>query len=138
LSSLDVFPWRDLSPEKITVKGSKVQVEISENEINRVLLDNGGAGLNVQISPGLFAISGPASGGSPDFRIEGDFAAGDGRVRFRPAGVYLDGVPVSREVLAFVSSESRLALDPQVYLPGCRLSEVRAEAGRLVLLMALK
>ncbi len=140
LTHLDSLPWYSLTPENLSPAGKKIRLEFKDQEVNRIFFGQGDAalaGLSVRCAPGLFSISGPAAPGSADFQIEGNFEPeGEGRVRFRPERMYLSGVPVSGEVLGFVSGEGLLGIDLGSFLQGYHLSEVWAEEGRLVVILA--
>lgn len=141
LTHLDSFPWYSLVPETLAFTGKGLLLEYSDQEINRKLNEIGDAnltGLSVHIYPGRFSISGPAAVlGGPDFMLDGNLVlAGEGKVRFQPENLILAGKPVSREVLDFVSSESGMAADFGEAMPGYNLSEVRAEEGKIVILLS--
>lgn len=141
LSHLDTFPWHSLEPETLSLSGRNLRVEFSDREINSKLSETGDANLaalSVRSYPGRFSISGPAAAsGGVDFNLSGDFLlGGQGKVRFQPDSLILDGAPVSGEVLDSVSSESGMVLDFEGALPGYTLTNVLVEEGKLVIWLA--
>lgn len=140
LAQLGSLPWSNLSPDKFSFAGKRLRLEFSDGKINRTFFEQGDAklaGFSVQCAPGRVTISGPAVAGGANYRIDGNFVPlGQGKVRFQPEDILLAGVPVSREVLGFISSESGLTMDFGDYSRGYGLSEVRAEEGRLVVFLA--
>lgn len=128
-----------MSPDKsyLTIQG--LRLEFSEHEINRTFFEQGDAnlaGLSVRVTPNLFTISGASLSGSADFRMDGNFVPDrEGKVHFQPEKMSLAGLPVSRETLGFISMERGLTINFGGSLNGYGLSEIRAEEGRLVVLL---
>jgi hypothetical protein len=61
---------------------------------------------------------------------------GDGKLRFQPERMLLAGLPVSGEVLKFIASEQCLSVDLGDRTRGYRLTEIHAEEGRLIVVLA--
>ena len=140
LSHLDTLPWNSLSPDKFALSGRGLRIEFMDQEVNRVFFGQGDPNLNslaVHSSSGKFAISGRADASGADFSMEGNFVLdGDGKLRFQPERMLLAGLPVSGEVLKYIASEQRLSVDLGDRTRGYRLTEIRAEEGRLIVVLA--
>lgn len=140
LSHLETLPWDSVSPEKFSLSGRGLRMEFMDQEVNKVFLGQGDpnmASLSVHSSSGLFSISGRADDGETEFRVEGNFVLeGDGKFRFQPERVFLAGLPVGGEVLKYIASEQCLSVDLGDRMLGYRLTEIRAEEGRLVVELA--
>jgi peptidoglycan hydrolase CwlO-like protein len=143
LANLHTLPLYNLTPGKTELTFSGLRLEYSDEEINRKLSEIGDAnlaGFSVRSYSGRFTVTGPASqAGGPDFRVEGNFQMqGDGKVRYQPEILTLAGVPVGREVLGYVSSESGMVIDAGAYLDSFILSGINIEEGRIVITLAFK
>jgi len=140
IAHLDAMPWANLAPDTFLITRTGLRLEFSDYEINRILFEQGDAnltGLKVHSSPGLFSISGRAAEDGTDFKLSGNFLLrGSGKVSFQPENLFMAGIPVSREVLGFISSDQGLAIDFGGFIPGYSLSEVFAEEGRLVVILS--
>ncbi|OPZ74611.1 MAG: hypothetical protein BWY80_00519 [Firmicutes bacterium ADurb.Bin456] len=139
LQHLDSLPWSSLAPGTFTLAGNGIRLEFEDRAVNRILFGQGNrdlAGLSVQSKPGLFSITGTATEKNVDFKIEGSLEPGEeGWVYFRPGGMYLSGVPVSSEVLGFITKEGVPGIDFSGFLLGYCLSEIRPEEGKLVVFL---
>ncbi|HOV80649.1 MAG TPA: hypothetical protein PK728_11210 [Bacillota bacterium] len=138
ISRFKSLPWGALSPEDVSFSGGGLLVAFSDSEINGKFFegDEDFAGLSLRSAPGLLTLSGPAAAGGPEFELGGNFVVeGGSEVRFQPRSMTLAGVPVSREVMDYISSDSAMKVDIGSISRGFRLSEVRPEAGRLILLL---
>lgn len=143
LANLHTLPLYNLSPASSEITFSGLRLEYSDKEINNKILeisDANLAGFSVRCYPGRFTVTGPAvMPGGPEFIMEGHFQMmEEGKVRYQPETLTLAGVPVSREVLGYVSSESGMVIDAGVYLESFRLSGISIEEGRLVINLAFK
>ncbi|WP_421071645.1 coiled-coil domain-containing protein [Pelotomaculum propionicicum] len=143
LANLHTLPLYNLSPVSSEITFSGLRLVYSDEEINKNILKIGDAnlaGFSVRCYPGRFTVTGPAAlPGGPDFIVEGHFQMLDGgKIRYQPVALTLAGVPVSREVLGYVSSESGMVIDAGAYLESFRLSGVSIEEGRLVINLAFK
>jgi hypothetical protein len=132
-----------LTPDKTELTRSGLRLEFSDQELNRKLAEMGDAnlaGFSVRCYPGRFTVSGPASDqGGPDFVVEGNFLlAEDERVGFVPENLTLAGMPVSREVLGYLSSESGMVIDYGAYIETFRLSAIDIEDGKIVIILGFK
>jgi peptidoglycan hydrolase CwlO-like protein len=143
ISNLNSLPLYTLTPDKTELTRSGLRLEFSDQELNRKLAEMGDAnlaGFSVRCYPGRFTVSGPASDqGGPDFVVEGNFLlAEDERVRFVPENLTLAGMPVSREVLGYLSSESGMVIDYGAYIETFRLSAIDIEDGKIVIILGFK
>lgn len=143
LANLHTLPLYNLSPASSEITFSGLRLEYSDEEINKKILEIGDAnlaGFSVRCYPGRFTVTGPAAmPGGHEFIIEGHFQMmEEGIVRYRPENLTLAGVPVSREVLDYVSSEKGMVIDAGVYLESFKLSGISIEEGRLVINLAFK
>lgn len=140
LSHVDSLPWYSLSPEKYSLTMRGLRLEFADQEVNRAFFAQGDpnlASISVQSSAGLFSICGRTGSGGADFRIEGNFVPdGDGKVRYQPQRLLLAGLPVSGEVLNFIASQQGLSFDLGNRTLGYRLTEIHAEEGKLVVMLA--
>jgi hypothetical protein len=141
--NLNSLPLYTLSPDKSELTRSGLRLEFSDQEINRKLAEMGDAnlaGYSVRCYPGRFTVAGPASEqGGPDFVVEGNFLlAEDERVRFVPENLTLEGVPVSREVLGYLSSESGMVIDYGAYVEAFRLTAIDIEEGKIAITLGFK
>lgn len=140
LAHLQALPWNSLSPNKFSLSGSGLHLEILDQEINKVFFEQGDpnlASLSVQSLSGLFAISGRADAGGADYRLEGAFVLEtEGKARFQPSRVLLAGLPVSGEVLKYIASQQSLTIDLVDLTQGYRLTEIRPEDGKLIIVLS--
>lgn len=143
LANMHTLPLYNLSPKSTEFTFSGLRLEYSDEEINKKLYEMGDAnlaGFSVRCYPGRFTVAGPAAQlGDPDFRVEGHFQMlEEGKVRFQPEALTLAGIPVGREVLGYISSESGMVIDAGVYLESFKLSDISIEEGRLVINLSFK
>lgn len=143
IANLHTLPLYNLSPSNTNLSFNGLRLEYSDEEINRKLSeidDVNLAGFSVRSYPGRFTVTGPAAQpGGPDFTVEGNFQMVEGgKVRYQPQVLTLAGVPVSREVLGFISSESGMVIDTGAYLESFRLSGISIEEGRLFINLSFK
>jgi peptidoglycan hydrolase CwlO-like protein len=143
LANLNSLPLNTLAPDKTELTRSGLRLTFSDQALNSKLAEMGDAnlaGYSVRCYPGRFTVAGPAADpGGPDFVVEGNFVmAEDERVRYVPENLTLAGVPVSREVLGYLSSESGMVIDYGAYLETFRLSAVDIEEGKIIITLGLK
>lgn len=137
LEHLDALPWNQLSPENIDIGLFSARLEFSDEQINRVIFKQGSddfVGLTVECEPGTFTIRGGKAGVN-EFSISGDFVnTENGYLRYQPRVLILAEIPVSEQVLEFISKKQNLSFGGEV-LPGYNLSNVQPGQDKLVVII---
>lgn len=137
LEHLDLLPWNKLLPENVNLGFLSARLEFSDEQINRIIFRQGYdnfVGLTVRSAPGTFTIRG-GKAGVDEFSISGDFVnAEEGKLRYQPRELFLAEIPVSEQVLAFISSKQNISFGGEV-LPGYKLSRVEPAQDKLVVVL---
>ncbi|RJQ26848.1 MAG: hypothetical protein C4589_09215 [Peptococcaceae bacterium] len=142
LAHFDELPWDRLEPDRVVWKGMRMQVEVTEEQINRVFFEQERAELkNLKASFSLdgLVLYGTVLPEETDFRISGRLMpAGAGLARFALNGVQIAGLPLSEEALELIDASPELALKWREPVPAYRLLDIETAEGRLIMILEVK
>jgi len=141
LNHFSEMPWDNLAPDRISRKGNKLRMEITEEQINRVVFKDGGAplkNLEAHFGPDGLTLNGSVLPDGTGFSLSGRLVpAGEDRAKLEIRELRLSGIPVGKEVIDFIAADRQLELKWGDAAFSYRLSDIQTEEGRLVVVLEM-
>jgi hypothetical protein len=141
LNHFSEMPWDNLAPDCISRKGNKLRMEITEEQINRVVFKDGGAplkNLEAHFGPDGLTLNGSVLPDGTGFSLSGRLVpAGEDRAKLEIRELRLSGIPVGKEVIDFIAADRQLELKWGDAAFSYRLSDIQTEEGRLVVVLEM-